>query len=224
MEEDENSRHGTSATKDQSRNSLDVSSCSSQLILSPLSFTAEQRRLLSPALLNSSRSQEHLSNLSFLAQGARGARIFNNPKKAWAIVSHGTGKVEVCNSIFRQILDLDSKQNDIRLFDYIEHKNHHDIETLEQLELDSETGETVFVNGEVVNLVRLDGDKIPVSLTTKNLPDSETSMLVFLEPVYKVVGHIELDSTGLITNLDDNAETIFQQRLASCLGNHFVNN
>ncbi len=43
-------------------------------------------------------------------------RIFNNPKKAWAIVSHGTGKVEVCNSIFRQILDLDSKQNDIRYF------------------------------------------------------------------------------------------------------------
>ena len=27
-----------------------------------------------------------------------------------------------------------------RLFDYIEHKNNHDIETLEQLELDSETG------------------------------------------------------------------------------------
>ena len=31
-----------------------------------------------------------------------------------------------------------------------------------------------------------------------------------------------IPNAGLITNLDDNAETIFQQRLASCLGNHFV--
>ena len=34
--------------------------------------------------------------------------------------------------------------NVLRLFDYIEHKNHHDIETLEQLELDSETGRSFY--------------------------------------------------------------------------------
>ncbi|XP_023349299.1 PAS domain-containing serine/threonine-protein kinase isoform X2 [Eurytemora carolleeae] len=174
-------------------------------------------RSYSPAMLGS-RSQDHLANLSFLTQGARGVRIFNNPNKAWAIISSsGSGEVLISNSIFRQLLQVEEKDKKISLWEYIETSSKHKHQTIEQLGLDTDTGDTLSYNGEVVTLMTASKTTLTVSMSTRILEDP-TRILVFLEVLHKTVGHIDIDSQGLITNMDEEAENIFQQKITTCLG------
>jgi len=194
---------------------LDAYSANQSFPCSAITSQQINRNMESPALHNA-RSQDHLANISGLTQGARGQRLFNNPLKGWAIIAEGSGEVLVSNNIFRQLLDVDSAAK-IRLWDYVERKGSHCQETLDQLEVNPETGDTDRYNGQVVTLRVNEHNRISVSMTLRPLADS-SRVLVFLETVNKTVGRLELDGEGLITHVDQGAEVVFQQKQAAVLG------
>ena len=49
-----------------------------------------------------------------------------------------------------------------------------------------------------------------------------TRCQVFMEPVQRTVGHIELDGDGAVADMDQAAEAILQHRLGDCVGENVL--
>ena len=180
---------------------------------------AGQTRLQSPYLAETGRSTDGLANCSLLAQGGRGSRLMQNPNKAWAIICAERGQILVNNSILSALLGYsDEKLRSFTLWDLIiKRGGKKKQEALDQLDIDPDSGDTLAYSGRVVTLKCADEESCTVSLNIKRLVDS-TRFMVFLEPVQRTVGFIDIDHNGTITDVDSNIEIIFQIRSCDCIG------
>lgn len=185
---------------------------------------ASQARLQSPYLADTGRSTDGLANCSLLAQGGRGSRLMQNPNKAWAIICAERGQILVNNSILSALLGYsDEKLRSFTLWDLIiKRGGKKKQEALDQLDIDPDSGDTLAYSGRVVTLKCADEESCTVSLNIKKLVDS-TRFMVFLEPVQRTVGFIDMDCNGIITDVDSNIEIIFQVRSCDCIGESIAN-
>jgi len=183
-----------------------------------------QARLQSPYLADTGRSTDGLANCSLLAQGGRGSRLMQNPNKAWAIICASKGQILVNNSILSALLGhSDDKLRSFTLWDLIiKRGGKKKQEALDQLDIDPDSGDTLAYSGRVVTLKCADEETCTVSLNIKKLVDSSRFM-VFLEPVQRTVGFIDMNCNGIITDVDSNIEIIFQARSCDTIGESIGN-
>ena len=179
------------------------------------------RRLVSPYMVTTARSTDCLANSSLLAQGTRaGSRLMQNPNKAWAIISE-SGSILVNNSILSSLLgysDTDLRQ--LQLWDLIiKRSGDKRQEALEQLDIEAGSGETSAYNGRVVSIRCSDQSQVTVSINVRKLPDS-TRYMVYIEPVSRTVGFIDVNRDGVVTDVDSDCEAIFQCRGSDVVGVH----
>lgn len=179
---------------------------------------------LSPYLTDTGRSTDGLANCSLLAQGGRGSRLMQNPNKAWAIICAERGQILVNNSILSALLGYsDDELRSFTLWDLIiKRGGDKKQEVLDQLDIDPDSGDTLAYSGRVVTLKCSGEEKCTVSLNIKKLVDS-TRYMVFLEPVQRTVGFIDIDKHGTVTDIDQNIEIIFQVRSCDCIGESVTN-
>ena len=176
------------------------------------------RRIVSPYYAGTARSTDCLANCSLLAQGGRGSRLMQNPNKGWAIVSQ-TGQILVNNSILAALLGYsDSELRQVVLWDLLVRRTGDKRqESLDQLDLDPRSGDSLAYSGRVVSLTCKDSSTCSVSLNITKLTESSRFM-VYIEPVHKTSGYIDVDKEGTIMDVDVNIETIFQTRAVSVVG------
>ena len=177
--------------------------------------------VVSPHLAATQRSTDCLANCSLLAQGGRGSRLMQNPNKAWAVINE-RGDILVNNSILAALLGhTDQQLRQLTLWDLVTRRTGDKREeALDQLDIDPVSGHTLAYNGRVVSVQCADSAdrrQVAVSLNIRQLPDSSRYM-VYLEPVQRTVGFIDIDSDGAIVGVDANIEAIFQQRSAELVG------
>ena len=177
-------------------------------------------RIVSPYLAATARSTDCLANCSLLAQGARGSRLMQNPNKSWAIISDN-GNILVNNSILSSLLGYtDEELRKKTLWDLIvKRSGDKRQEVLDQLDVDPVSGDTLSYNGRVVSVTCADQQLVTVSLNIRKLPDSSRYM-VYMEPVQKVVGFIDIDIDGTVVDVDNNIEILFQTRGSEVIGEH----
>ena len=176
---------------------------------------------MSPYMVTTARSTDCLANSSLLAQGTRaGSRLMQNPNKAWAIISE-SGSILVNNSILSSLLgysDTDLRQ--LQLWDLIiKRSGDKRQEALEQLDIEAGSGETSAYNGRVVSIRCSDQSQVTVSINVRKLPDS-TRYMVYIEPVSRTVGFIDVNRDGVVTDVDSDCEAIFQCRGSDVVGVH----
>ena len=176
------------------------------------------RRIVSPYYAGTARSTDCLANCSLLAQGGRGSRLMQNPNKGWAIISQA-GQILVNNSILAALLGYsDSELRQVVLWDLVVRRTGDKRqEALDQLDLDPRSGDSLSCSGRVVSLTCKDSTTCSVSLNITKLAESSRYM-VYIEPVHKTSGYIDVDKDGKIMDVDANIETIFQTRAASVIG------
>ena len=177
-----------------------------------------QARIVSPYLAATARSTDCLANCSLLAQGGRGSRLMQNPNKAWAIINE-TGSILVNNSILSALLGYsDQELRKLTLWDLVSRRSGDKRqEVLDQMDIDPVSGNTMAFNGRVVSVRCADQGLTTVSVNIRQLPDSSRHM-VYIEPVQRTVGFIDLDSDARVTAVDANIEAIFQVREAEVRG------
>ena len=177
-----------------------------------------QARIVSPYLAATARSTDCLANCSLLAQGGRGSRLMQNPNKAWAIINE-TGSILVNNSILSAVLGYSDRElRKLTLWELVSRRSGDKRqEVLDQMDIDPVSGNTMAFNGRVVSVRCADQQLTTVSVNIRQLPDSSRHM-VYIEPVQKTVGFIDLDSEARVTAIDSNIEAIFQVRPAEVTG------
>ena len=177
-----------------------------------------QARIVSPYLAATARSTDCLANCSLLAQGGRGSRLMQNPNKAWAIINE-TGNILVNNSILSALLGYsDQELRKLTLWELVTRRSGDKRqEVLDQMDIDPVSGDTMAFNGRVVSVRCADQQLTTVSVNIRQLPDSSRHM-VYIEPVQRTVGFIDLDSEARVTAVDSNIEAIFQVRAVEVTG------
>ena len=173
--------------------------------------------VVSPHLAATQRSTDCLANCSLLAQGGRGSRLMQNPNKAWAVINE-RGDILVNNSILAALLGhTDQQLRQLTLWDLVTRRTGDKREeALDQLDIDPVSGHTLAYNGRVVSVQCADSAdrrQVAVSLNIRQLPDSSRYM-VYLEPVQRTVGFIDIDSDGAIVGVDANIEAIFRATIS----------
>ena len=176
------------------------------------------RRIVSPYCAGTARSTDCLANCSLLAQGGRGSRLMQNPNKAWAIISQ-SGQILVNNSILSSLLGYtDDELRQTVLWDLVVRRTGEKRqESLDQLDIDPRSGDSLSCSGRVVSLTCRDSSTCSVSINITKLAESSRYM-VYIEPVHKTSGYIDVDLEGNIMDIDTNIETIFQTRAVSVVG------
>ena len=141
-----------------------------------------------------------------------------NPNKAWTIVNEA-GNILVNNSILSSLLGYSDEQlRKLKLWDLIvKRSGDKRQDVLEQLDIDPGSGESSRYNGRVVSVTCADQRQVTVSLNIRQLPDSSRYM-VYIEPVTRTLGFIDIDREGVVTDVDTECETIFQCRAAHIVG------
>ena len=177
-----------------------------------------RRLLVSPYCAATARSTDCLANCSLLAQGGRGSRLMQNPNKGWAIISE-SGQILVNNSILSSLLGYtDDQLRTVVLWDLVVRRTGEKRQqSLDQLDIDPRSGDSLSCSGRVVRLTCRDSSTCSVSINITKLAESSRYM-VYIEPVHKTSGYIDVDREGTIIDIDSNIETIFQTRAVSVVG------
>jgi PAS domain containing serine/threonine kinase len=136
-----------------------------------------------------------------------------SPNKAVFTIDSKSSNILIVNKNACDLLGFSSRElcdSGVKFSNLLACKNKSHVSALAENQFNSEDGSLILLSGKVVEMIRRDGQKIPVSLWIRQIDSHDGRCLAVAEPVERRVALLSIDEKGKVLSGDNESLMLFQ--------------